>query len=739
MTVQLNNNNMTAIELYVKLIEQNDSTMRSSLAAQVKAVSPELRAHAGGYFLNDSLNNSIPLTHTLCNIARRLFPDEKHPPSQSRMGWLVIKPLYVNDLIGLERESVRKNKDSVSVRSNLMKAWKDSKSNKKRKGDWSPTVFREPNTKASRDFLWTLFSEFDVELIESDRNKIFNKKPKDWDSFYHNDEENDISFGAIITNANKKVKQHFKGRHMRPVLDSVNKLQGTTFYINEEVLNRLKRDQAEILGELRASSDSEESYHSKKNEYREVVGRATEHLGKEVYSSIYLDSRGRTYYGANYLNRSGGDLAKALLMVEPEEIGDHGWDALLVAAVDFRAKDKQEKLSRAEKLSIGENDIEEFIGVANGDSYMDADEKGQYLSVCIDIRNALALGVDFDKYKSGILLSRDASQSGPMLMGIATQDHNTMKYTNVLEDTVRYDLYEELGSEMIKLLRDYDVPDYDGGLDGLNFNVSSRDGVSLIYDNEKALKSKAKADFLNLFDTDSAALRKWSKYPLMLFGYSAEEWCIASDLWDKMQHKYDWLTPVHCKVIADLFYEAAKTSIPAVYQFMEGLKKLGGEVHKLKTDLLVHASYSNFPFMQNYYRKDYVDVEIYGKSPKNNGGKAEKITLSVAIETDKRNYHKTKSGTPANSIHSIDSDLLKMVVNHFPHPMATNHDAFFATPSRIGELDVVLRECTMKLGTEYDLLGNITKEYDLTPDDIGIKINPIDPKFSPLANEYCYS
>ena len=123
---------------------------------------------------------------------------------------------------------------------------------------------------------------------------------------------------------------------------------------------------------------------------------------------------------------------------------------------------------------------------------------------------------------------------------------------------------------------------------------------------------------------------------------------------------------------------------------MEGLKKLGGEVHKLKTDLLVHASYSNFPFMQNYYRKDYVDVEIYGKSPKNNGGKTEKITLSVAVETDKRNYHKTKSGTPANSIHSIDSDLLKMVVNHFPHPMATNHDAFFATPSRIGELDVWL-------------------------------------------------
>jgi len=54
-------------------------------------------------------------------------------------------------------------------------------------------------------------------------------------------------------------------------------------------------------------------------------------------------------------------------------------------------------------------------------------------------------------------------------------------------------------------------------------------------------------------------------------------------------------------------------------------------------------------------------------------------------------------------------------------------------------MDVVLRECTMKLGTEYNLLGNITKDYNLTPEDIGIKINPINPKFNPLANEYCYS
>jgi hypothetical protein len=319
-------------------------------------------------------------------------------------------------------------------------------------------------------------------------------------------------------------------------------------------------------------------------------------------------------------------------------------------------------------------------------------------------------------------------------MGIATQDENTMKYTNVLEDTNRYDLYEALGADMLKLLKDLDLPEYDGSLDGIN--ISS---VSDVYDHKDMLESKAKRDFIKYFDEEAGALRKWSKYPLMLFGYSAEEWCIANDLWNKFNLKCDFLTPVHVKLLADLYYKAAKTTIPAVYQFMEGLKKLASEVHKQKTDLLVHSAYSNFPFMQNYFKKESKAVVIYGKSAKKNGGVKDKVNLSVQVTTEKRNFHKTRSGTPANAIHAIDSDLLKMVVNKFPHDMATNHDAFFATPGRIDELDVVLRECTMQLGTEYNLLGNITAGYGLTPEDIGIEVNPIHPKFNPLNNEYCYS
>ena len=732
---------MTATEQYTKMIEDTDRHLKSDEADIIKSLDAATRANVGAHFLNEALNNNIPIAATSCNIARKLWPEVKDREAQLTMGWSVLRPLVVAGIVNRERESVRSSvKGSSTARANLFKKWQDSKQNSKKSGDWTSVMFKTSESKKAQDFLWKLFTEYDAPLAEEDRNKIYNYQPKEWTSLYHNDDENGVSFGKLITRANKRVKEHFHGRKIKPVLDAVNKLQSTTFLINESVLERLEMDSKAIVDSILESAETNESGKSKKYEFTQVITKARENVGKEVYSSIYLDTRGRTYYGANYLNRSGNDYAKAVLMVTPEEIGLDGWDALLIAAVDFRAKSDsvlgaQEKLSRAQKLEIANEDLEEFLAVANGASYMDAEEKAQYLAVCIDIRNADQMGSDFTKYKSGTLLSRDASQSGPMLMGIATQDENTMKYTNVMESDERHDLYEALGADMLKLLHNFDAVDYDGSLDGAEIET-----VNDVYTHSGAmLNAKCKMDFIKYFAENPTMVRKWSKYPLMLFGYSAEQWCIANDLWDKFQHKADWLTPVHTKFLADLYYEAAKTTIPAVYQFMEGLKELGRLVHSRKEDVLVHAAYSNFPFMQNYFNKETVKVQLMGLRPADNGGKKDKFTLCLQVETESRNYHKTRSGTPANSVHSIDSDLLKMVVNKFPHDMATNHDAFFATPARIGELDVVLRECTLSLGTEYDLLGNITKNYNLNPEDLGIKINPIHPQFNPINNEYCYS
>jgi hypothetical protein len=306
-----------------------------------------------------------------------------------------------------------------------------------------------------------------------------------------------------------------------------------------------------------------------------------------------------------------------------------------------------------------------------------------------------------------------------------------MKYTNVLKDTERHDLYEYMGSVMLDFLKNKKV---EGGEISQKPEELWKEG-GWYKSNKANFEVQAKKDFLKLFDEDPGAIRKWAKYPLMLFGYSAQTLCIAEDLWEKMNVKYSWLTPIHCHFIADLFYKACEKAIPSVYKFMEGMKKFGSHAHKLDQDVLVESSYGGFPFMQDYYKFESKS-KVCKYNSKNK--KERRHELMYKEKTDKRDIYAVRSGTPANLVHSIDSDLLKMVVNEFPHTIATNHDAFFATASRVSELDVVLRECTYKMAS-YDLVDNAIKRYGLKAEDLGIVINELNPDFDPLSNEFCYS
>jgi DNA-directed RNA polymerase len=532
---------------------------------------------------------------------------------------------------------------------------------------------------------------------------------------------------------NKEAKFSFKYSSVKPTYDAMNKLQDTRFYINKKVLDRINLDYNKIVDKIREESDSRVSVDSKIKELDLTLELADIWKDKPIYSPVLLDFRGRTYYGSKYLTRSGSDWAKALLSVEPETIGYDGWDNLLIAAVDFRDKGVEAKMSRADKLSLAETQVDDFIAVANGADFLYAGEAGQFYAVCCDIAGAYDMNLRFDEYKSGVLLSRDASQSGPMLMGIATQDEMAMKYTNVLEDTQRYDLYEYVGSVMLKLLKETNFTETE-------FTERPEEvwkQSNWLRQNDSAFKAMAKTQFLRLFEEDPTAIRKWAKYPLMLFGYSAKEFCIASDLWDKMNLKYDWLTPVHCKLIADLFYKACKEAIPAVYSFMMGMKKFGTHARKNGTmdnpemkDVFITTAYSGFPFMQDYKLSELRSKKVKSKTVRRH--------LSFKVYTDVLNRFSIDSGTAANVVHSIDADLLKMVVNKFQGTISTNHDAFFTTAGRINELDKVLRDCTYQL-SNLDLIGNILSKYNVTASELGITVNERNNKFKPQNNEFCYS
>ena len=715
---------MNALEKYAELIQERDRYVKHAHGDAIKLITPYRRAEIVAHHLNAAYTADIPLTASLINIGRSVLSEALYPEKLSKgdligAGWTVIRPALVAGLLKLQRQSQVKIGNAQLHRSGLWDMYQKTLRKGAKKGDWSAYMLADGDSDWVDELLMLA-----PQSAENPRSKLYNHKPLEWDGFYHPE------FGPLSNRSNKKVRTMFDGKAQNS-LDAVNKLQSTKFLLNENVYNRMLKDMMLINEQIKETSDSSISTSSKMLEVRSIMRLAQENRGKDIYSPVTVDFRGRTYYSAKYLTRSGNDWSKGLLGVEPEVIGAEGYDNLLVAAIDFRDRGVEAKMSRADKLALAESQVDDFIAVANGADYLYATEPGQFLAVCYDIKGAMDMWMDYDQFKSGVLLSRDASQSGPMLMGIATQDEMAMKYTNVLEDTERHDLYEYMGGVMLNLLKEKKVTP--GELTDKPEETWKEGGW--YKQNKSTFEAQAKEDFLKLFSEDPGAIRKWAKYPLMLFGYSAESLCIAEDLWNKMNVKYSWLTPIHCHFIADLFYKACEKAIPSVYKFMQGMKSFGSHVHKLDQDVLVQSSYGGFPFMQDYYKfESKSKICKYTDSKK----KFHEHELMYKEKTDKRDIHSVRSGTPANLVHSIDSDLLKMVVNEFPHTIATNHDAFFATPGRINELDTVLRECTYKMAS-YDLVDNAIGRYGLKAEDLGIVINELNPKFNPLANEFCYS
>jgi len=725
---------MTALEKYSELIEISDKNVRNDYKEFIFYYSGMERAKLGSYYLREALSKMTPVGRVLINLGSRMIErfdvQVKDAGEVMAIGWTVIRPLVNEGYLKIERQS-QFVKTAVDVKANAFKSYETFKRSSKKKGDWTTCMFADGLKDPG--FLDDLGNQIDSDLMD-EKGRIQKYMPLEWEGYDHPD------YGTISSRPSRRAKELFNRRTGANTLKAINKLQSTPFVINTNVLDRLLSEKADVESHIRSTSETPQSGNSKVFSFRKMINLAIEHKDGELYSAVNQDFRGRMYYTANYLNRSSSDWAKGLLGVEPEEIGDLGYDNLLVAAIDFRDKGTEAKMSRADKLALAETQVDDFISIAEGAdflTYVDDDgkeknvgEPAQFYAVCCDIKGAMDMGMDFDKYKSGVLLSRDASQSGPMLMGIATQDEMAMKYTNVLKDTKSHDLYTYMGGWMLKEMENTkveDIVEIDPRPSDSQFDLNL-----WCTKNDKQLRARAKRDFLNLFDTDASALRKWAKYPLMLFGYSAREYCIANDLYEKNYTKYEWLTPVHVIFIAELFYKACKKAIPEVHKFMQGMQTFGKLVKHQDKDVEVISAYGGWPFVQQYrvFESDQKKLKWKGKN---------EVQLRFRIKTDVKDTNRIKSGTPANLVHSIDSDLLKMVVNEFDGPIATNHDAFFTTAARVSDLDVVLRECTYRMGTEYDLVGNAISKYGISVEDLNIEVKEINPKFNPMENEFCYS
>ena len=695
-------------KLFEELLAKQIRLSRSEDLQFLKELDVEDLAQRAIYFIKDGIEKQLPVSTICCAIG--VSVDSKAGDvEQFKIGYLLSYPLVKSDKLSFDNQYQRQAKNE---RAKLFTQYKQLKSNQSFKKKDMAKVIRVLDS----EFISNLF--LNVPLIENIKPEasVQIDMPEDWTGYHH------PKFGKFINHCNPAVKSMLNPQYCPKVFDVVNKLQKVELAINDEVLwtvihhekalYKIQEDDANKIYTLNGDELTKESLSGKKTEISRTIEEALKVQDTPFYIVVKPEFRGRLNYCSSYLNPSGSDLAKGIIKsAVGKRLGQRGWNALLTSAANHwggGASVASDKLPREAKIDLMEDMLDDIVECGSNPRkhtlWMKADKPVQFLAHAIDIAKAVNSGNEWD-YVSDIFCGQDASTSGPMIMGLSTQDYNTMLLTNNIVGKDRNDIYLAVGKRVReKLLK---MQDELGSLNDLEGSDSLElfEQALFLKRNEEAVIESSVGLFLELFGEDKI-LRKWVKRPVMIVGYSAEEWCIAEALWDDFHAGCPWLTPPACKFLADLIYASYGEILPACMQVMEGLKKFSTWVHDSEEHFFINSVWDNFPFMQNYLKMETVDVKVSDKN-KDNG----KSWYSIQFQTDKLDYHASKSGLAPNKIHNGDSVLLRRVVYYFEGPMVVNHDGFYCLAADFDEMGYLLRETTDLMADQYNILNNLINQY----------------------------
>ena len=724
---------MTAIKELQTNIEKLQKLVQQELALDIRNYEAKELAAKVAHILQIALAEDLPLTRTCCMLGRLVQPGNNNSEKGFRIGWALLHGLDKMKKVEFIRQSQRKQFSKMDS-TKLFKLFKDSKGRGKNEaGDRTNKIIEV----LDEDWIYELINGVAIADLGNIKTLPLKNKPLEWTEFNH------PHFGHLIPKCNRRVRRQINDRKQPELFKGINKVQNQSFDINSKILQVIKNCRYDDVftgldsTDLRELNDNEKrSLRGKKLELDATIRLAEEFEGAPFWLALQLGFRSRGYYSPSYLNPGGTDTAKGLIRApqhEWEELQQHGWNNLLAGLANAMGHDK---LTKRAKLDLIDDMLDEVLDIGNQPlkhkQWQQWDEPVQGLAIAIEIANAVNSGNELT-YKCGIFIGRDASNSGPMLMGIATQDAQTLRVTNNTDDHNRYDCYLIVGMSAWKKFsytqEEWEI--YERVESWLN-QLSEDDMVKFFNGYfkqfESVLNIHAKVKLAQI--TDRKDIRSIAKRPTMIIGYAAQEWCIAEAIWEDHASKYGF-NPIMCKVAADAIYEAYADELPGCMEVMKGLKKLAGKACKLKMDYGFIVPYTLFPMLQNYYKTEKKTIRVKYR------GKQIKVVLQVP--TDKINSSKAMTGAAPNTVHPWDAALLWLVVNSFNGAIRVNHDAFYAIPSQLDELDFVLRDCTYKLGTEFDLIGSVFEPYDgIEPSDVGITVNKLSPEFNPYANDFNY-
>jgi DNA-directed RNA polymerase len=425
-----------------------------------------------------------------------------------------------------------------------------------------------------------------------------------------------------------------------------------------------------------------------------------------VYYGHQLDSRGRAYPVAAFLNPQGPDYVKCLLDFSRTEtiVDDEGACWLGIIAANAWGNDK---VSLQERADWAVDNEEMLLSIANDPTkdvrWLEAGEPFQFLRACLEWRDFTNTGFGFE---SRIVCPADATCSGLQHYAGMLRDEIGGRSVNLVPGLDRQDLYRDVADVAVDKLMNAPakVRPIAGNLlsVGIDRKITKRQVMVVPYAGtfqsclsytREALNERFGTGIMPPWDRDA---REEDQQHVTLLSQSI--WQAIDEVVVKAKEAMKWLTKSARSYVA----LANAQPGPARAKAMTWVTPDGFLVRHFATEL----------------KKQRVDTFLDGR-----------VNLTFYEPTQRLSAQDTATAVAPNFIHSMDACLLRMAVMKAlarPRPITSFcmiHDSFGVHAARMGEF---LKECVrpafVEMYEKHDVLEDFRDRMLLMP---GLELDPL--------------
>ena len=533
---------------------------------------------------------------------------------------------------------------------------------------------------------------------------------------------------TLIKTRNQNYLSELANRvdEMKPVYDSTNALQDTSWRINSKVLqvletmyqnnamigkiptkynveppakpNNLKgkefeewlKDNKDEWVAWKRRKENVDSFNaaskSKRLQIDKIIKLAKQKEKEpDIYFPHQLDFRGRAYPIPMFLNPQGIEYSRALLEFSKGERMSNNADSARWLAIHGANQYGEDKCSLDDRVKWVEDNQDYIIEAARNplgnDFWKSADKPFCFLAFCFEWESYCRLGANHETH---IPVSVDGSCNGLQVFSLLLRDEIGGRATNLIPSNTPQDIYGIVADKTVaELENEVDEP----------------------FREKCKWSKKQMADMWLELGVD----RKICKRPVMIVPYSGTMYSCREYIEDYLREDAktnpfgdDLLYPTI--YLAQIMWRQIDETVVKAREAMEWLKQVT-RLAAIEDLPITWSTPSGFQVIQAYREVTTRRIET-----KMNEGI---VKLSLQEEGQRLNRRRQKSGCSPNYIHSLDSAAMALVTCKMKaqgvHHFAMVHDSYGVHATNVQRLSKSLRQVFVEM-FEEDLLEKFRDE-----------------------------